>query len=245
MNQKVNRAMHEIKHGEYLAKGCAEEIWGWGTPAGKLRAKRRANLIGHGAKLAPGKKALEVGCGTGNFTKKLARFGCSIVACDISKALLDEALMRNLPRDKVEFTCSRFEDCGIQESFDAIIGSSVLHHLELEAALPKMFDMLKPNGSFCFAEPNMLNPQLFFQLKLRRYFPQFSPDETAFVRFKFKRMIENVGFEDVLITPFDWLHPSISPLLIPVVNNVGKTLERVPLIREFSGSLLIKARKYG
>jgi 2-polyprenyl-3-methyl-5-hydroxy-6-metoxy-1,4-benzoquinol methylase len=245
MSEKDLRAEHEINHGEYLSQGNPEEIWGWSTPAGKQRAERRAQLIGYGAKLAPGKKALEVGCGTGNFTKKFARFGCSIVACDISKALLDEATSRNLPQDQVEFTCSRFENCGIQERFDAIIGSSVLHHLELEAALPKMFDMLKPNGSFCFAEPNMLNPQLFIQLKFRRYFPHFSPDETAFVRFKLKPMLENVGFVDVSITPFDWLHPSVPHSLITTVKNVGKMFERIPLICEFSGSLLIKARKYG
>lgn len=36
------RAEHEIQHGEYLAGEDTELIWGWRTPAGRVRAKRRA-----------------------------------------------------------------------------------------------------------------------------------------------------------------------------------------------------------
>ena len=243
MSKSNDRAMHEIKHGEYLADGYAEEIWGWGTPAGKLRAERRAELIAQGAGLAPGLKVLEVGCGTGNFTEKFARFGAQLLACDISRDLLDKAMKRNLPESQVRFLCSRFEDCRIEGTFDAVIGSSILHHLEIEAVLPKMLDLLKPFGTFCFAEPNMLNPQVFTMLKFRRFFPQFSPDETAFIRFPFKRLLEKAGFVKVEITPFDWLHPSVPPPLIPMVQRGGGILERVPFVREFSGSLLIRARK--
>ena len=148
-----------------------------------------------------------------------------------------------MPEDRVQFICSRFEDCGINGPFDAIIGSSVLHHLEIGSALEKIFHLLKPCGTFCFAEPNMLNPQIFIQLKFRRFFPQFSPDETAFVRFKLKKLLERTGFTDIKIMPFDWLHPSTPPSLIPLVSGLGKRLEHLPLVQELAGSLLIKAKK--
>ena len=33
-----DRILHEIAHGRTLADGVPEEAWGWGTPAGRLRA---------------------------------------------------------------------------------------------------------------------------------------------------------------------------------------------------------------
>src|SRR5438270_13417090 len=84
----ATRAKHEILHGRKLALGHAETTWGWGTPAGKLRADRRAELIARGARLCPGMRALEIGCGTGLFTEWFARTGADIIAVDISPDLL-------------------------------------------------------------------------------------------------------------------------------------------------------------
>ena len=56
-----NRSINEIEHGKILLEGDPEEIWGWGTPAGKIRAERRAALITSGAHLRPGVLAMEVG----------------------------------------------------------------------------------------------------------------------------------------------------------------------------------------
>lgn len=81
---------HEVEHGKYLASGCPEEIWGWGTPAGQLRAKRRAALILEGAEIGPSSRVIEIGCGTGMFTAMFAESGADIVAVDLSPDLLAE-----------------------------------------------------------------------------------------------------------------------------------------------------------
>jgi 2-polyprenyl-3-methyl-5-hydroxy-6-metoxy-1,4-benzoquinol methylase len=235
------RAKHEIQHGEFIAGGDTEYIWGWGTPAGRVRARRRAELIENGAGLSPGLHALEIGCGTGLFTEMFAETGCSLIAVDISSALLKKAEARKLNRGKVKFIQKPFEDCNVDGPFDAVIGSSILHHLELNDALPKIYELLKPNGRISFAEPNMLNPQVFVERKLRRLFPYVSPDETAFVRWAFRSELQKTGFQDIKIVPFDWLHPFVPKKLIDLVSSIGRMIERVPLLREFSGSLHIKA----
>jgi SAM-dependent methyltransferase len=240
---RPERAAHEIEHGRWLAAGDTEATWGWGTPAGKLRARRRAALIAGGAGLGPGVRALEVGCGTGNFTEEFAGSGASVVAVDISEELLEKARDRGLPADRVQFLCRPFEQCHVEGPFGAVIGSSVLHHLDLAAALPRLRDLLRPGGWFCFAEPNMLNPQVWLERHCRRLFPYVSEDETAFVRWQFRRELERVGFVDVELMPFDWLHPSTPPALIGVVKGIGACLEWLPLVREFAGSLLIRARR--
>ena len=96
-----------------------------------------------------------------------------------------------------------------------------------------------------FAEPNMLNPQIFAErnIPLVRQWANNSPDETAFIRFSLCRELVKFGFVDVSITPHEWLHPSVPPLFISTVQRVGRVLEKVPVLREFAGSLLISARK--
>ena len=90
----------------------------------------------------------------------------------------------------------------------------------------------------CFAEPNMLNPQVFIVMKFRRFFWYVSPDETAFSRFKLRARLERSGFTDVLIRPFDWLHPRTPVPLIGAVQSLGQVLEKGPVVREFAASLL-------
>ena len=145
--------------------------------------------------------------------------------------------------ERVRFLEKNFEDCEVDGPFDAVIGSSVLHHLELERTWKKIFSLLKPGGRMSFAEPNMLNPQIFCERHFRRFFPEVSPDETAFVRFQLRGELERNGFTSVEIKPFDWLHPFTPPALIPAVSTVGRVLESVWLCREFSGSLWIRARR--
>jgi SAM-dependent methyltransferase len=188
-------------------------------------------------------RALEIGCGTGLFTELFAATGAHLVAVDISTALLAKARLRGLPPARVRFVARPFEDCGLLGPFDAVIGSSVLHHLDYHRALAQIHDLLKPGGVLAFAEPNLLNPQVFLERKFRRLFPYVSPDETAFVRRRLRRNLRAAGFVDRVIKPIDWLHPAIPALLIKAVSYIGSWLEAVPIIREFSGSLLISARR--
>jgi SAM-dependent methyltransferase len=245
VNKGASRAEREIIHGKWLAEQQTEKVWGWDTPAGRLRAQRRAQLVTEGAQLGPEKRALEIGCGTGLFTEMFAASGATIIAVDISSELLDKARQRDLPPGRVKFLEKRFEDCDLEGPFDAVIGSSVLHHLDVDVVLRHILRLLKPGGYLSFAEPNMLNPQVYLERKFH-HLPAFaytSPDETAFVRWKFGSQLRQIGFENVSITPFDWLHPATPKPLIGSLHLLGRLMEYVPIAREFSGSLYIKARR--
>ena len=238
------RARHEISHGKKLTELGAERVWGWDTPAGKVRAARRAEWIAKAAMLKPGTRALEIGCGTGIFTAQFASTGADVVAVDISEELLQGALARNLPAP-VKFICVPFENLPIDEPFDAIIGSSVLHHLEVEAALLKIYSLLKPGGVACFSEPNMLNPQIMVQKNIPWIKERMgdSPDETAFFRWQMSALLQKIGFVEIQITPVDWLHPWTHLAMISKVQKIGAWLEKLPLIKEFAGSLCIRAKR--
>lgn len=246
------RAANEIAHGRMLAKGESEATWGWGTPAGQRRASRRAELIATAARLSPASIVLEIGCGTGLFTEKFAASGARIVAVDISPDLLRKARERRLPATCVRFLERRVEDLEVSDAgfadwtrdgFDAVIGSSVLHHLDLGDALGSFRRMLKPGGLLAFAEPNLLNPQVFLERNVRSLFPYVSDDEWAIVRWPMQRQLRRAGFDGVRITPFDWLHPSTPKPLISLVATLGRVVEQLPVAREFAGSVLITAQR--
>jgi SAM-dependent methyltransferase len=239
----LNRLDHEIGHGRFLAKHGAGEIWNWESHAGKLRWARRVKMLS--SHLEPGMTVLELGCGTGYFTRELARSGAHIIAIDVSPELLEIA-RANCSAPNVHYQIQNAYLLSYSEAaFDSVVGSSVLHHLEIEQALREIYRVLKPDGTIYFTEPNMLNPQIAIQKNVpwvKRKLGD-SPDETAFFRWPLRRLLEQTGYRDVRIDPFDFLHPKTPVPLIDRLNALGRFLETVPVMSEFAGSLYIRAVK--
>ena len=237
------RVAKEVQHGRFLADHGAGEIWNWESPAGRLRWARRVKMLS--SHLKPGMTVLELGCGAGYFTPELARSGADIVASDVSPELLEIA-RANCSAPNVRYQIQNAHALSYAEAvFDSVVGSSVLHHLEIEEALREIYRVLKPMGTIYFTEPNMLNPQIAIQKNIpwiKRKLGD-SPDETAFFRWPLWRLLEQTGYRDVRIDPFDFLHPKTPVALIDHVKAFGRFLENVPVISEFAGSLYIRATK--
>lgn len=240
MQQRVAK---EIEHGRFLAAHGAGEIWNWESPAGKLRWARRVEMLS--SHLRPGMRVLELGCGTGYFTRELARSGANVVAVDVSPELLEIARV-DCSATNVRYDIQNACALSYPEAvFDSVVGSSVLHHLEIKDALHEIYRVLKPRGTIYFTEPNMLNPQIALQKNIpwvKRKLGD-SPDETAFFRWPLRRLLKGTGFRDVRINPFDFLHPKTPTASISGVSAVGRFLESVPVLSELAGSLYIRALK--
>lgn len=239
------RNQHEIEHGKMLARKGAEGVWGWDSAAGRVRAKRRAALILSRIPAGDDPKYLEIGCGTGDFTRMFASSLAEITAIDISEVLTGFANENLIEFPNVKVITTSFENLADDKNFDAVIGSSVLHHLDIEPALSHIYNLLKPGGVISFAEPNMLNPQIMVQKNIPWIKKKMgdSPDETAFFRWQMQRYLQKAGFSNIQVLPFDWLHPMVPSGMIPFISSLGLIAERIPFVREFAGSLLISARK--
>jgi ubiquinone/menaquinone biosynthesis C-methylase UbiE len=239
------RRAREIEHHRQIADQ-AELIWNWDSPAGRSRAERRAALLMAAAGLVPGRRAIELGCGTGVFLARLAGSGADILGVDLSSHLLARARARLAEVPNVRLALGNAEQlpCG-EGRLDAVYGSSVLHHLDLDAALTEVHRVLRRGGRAAFAEPNILNPQVavMFHLGLTKRYFGVSPDEMAFGRARAARAMRRAGFVDISVRPFDFLHPATPAGWIGGVNRLGAGLERLPLVRELAGSLLISGSK--
>jgi hypothetical protein len=52
--------------------------------------------------------------------------------------------------------------------------------------------------------------------------------------------MRRAGFRDVVVRPFDFVHPATPAAWVDRVARLGERLERVPALREIAGSLLIR-----
>lgn len=106
---------------------------------------------------------LEYGCGPGNRSLTLAAAGARVTGIDISSEAIAKAKRaaerRGLGSARflvMDGHALEFED----GSFDRIHGSGVLHHLELDRALPEVARVLRDDGKAIFFEPLGHNPMI-------------------------------------------------------------------------------------
>ena len=241
-----NRVAREKKHFDQLALTEGTVWWGAKTKAGQIRLKERARLAIQHGRLHPGMRVLEPGAGNGDFTVLLAKTGAIIRGIEISpeQVALGNSRLMNFPETEIvegDIAQLDYPD----EVFHAVVGNSVLHHLDLNQAFPEIMRVLKPGGRFFFCEPNMMNPQIALEKNIAfigRYL-QNSPDETAFFRWQIAKQLERHGFSNIKVVPFDFLHPGIPDQWIRNLMKINYILNRTPMLREIGGSLQISAQK--
>ncbi len=104
--------------------------------------------------LPKGSAVLEIGCGTGRFSRAAASFGLKVSAVDVSKIML-EYVQKKISEENLSpiilqhagFLTSDFPS----ESFDAVVSGAALHHLPDTwklVALQNISRVLKTGGKF-------------------------------------------------------------------------------------------------
>jgi len=89
---------------------------------------------------------LEVGCGTGQLTERLARPGLRVTAIDIGASMI-AAARRRVTGGDVSFQVTSFEDLDAADaSFDLVISSAAFHWIDPEVAFTKSARLLRSGG---------------------------------------------------------------------------------------------------
>jgi SAM-dependent methyltransferase len=90
---------------------------------------------------------LEIGCGKGEFSRRLAATSKLVVALDLSPEMIRIARERSEDLPNVEFQIADVMSYDLPpEGFDCIASIATLHHLPLREGLLKMKAALKPGG---------------------------------------------------------------------------------------------------
>lgn len=116
----------------------------------------------------PDMEVLEFGCGTGSTATAHAPYVKHILALDISSKMIEIA-QGNADAAKVEnvtFRQSTIEEFSVpDQTFDAVLGLSILHLLEnKEEVIAKVHKMLKPGGIFVTSTACLGDTMKFFKL---------------------------------------------------------------------------------
>ncbi len=112
-----------------------------------------------------GKVVLDYGCGPGYLTKYLIDGGAiHVTGIDVSEGEIEQARERAVQdglQDKSRFLVADAHKTDFpDDSFDLIVGDSILHHLDLRVALEELRRILRPGGRAVFMEPLWHNPIL-------------------------------------------------------------------------------------
>ena len=103
---------------------------------------------------------LDLGCGHGMAAIVLARHGAVVTACDLSAGYVAEAGRRARTNEAdVSFVQADGHQLPFAaESFAAVWGHAILHHLDVPIAARELWRVLRPGGLAVFCEPWGGNP---------------------------------------------------------------------------------------
>jgi trans-aconitate methyltransferase len=96
--------------------------------------------------LAPrsGERVLDVGCGDGVLTKKLAELGCDVIGVDASEPLVQRARTLGL-----DVRVMDGQQLGFRSEFDAVFSNAALHWMkDADGVIGGAFRALRPGGRF-------------------------------------------------------------------------------------------------
>jgi SAM-dependent methyltransferase len=116
------------------------------SPDGSLQNNHYHNFLLRHLR-AQCQNVLEIGCGKGEFSRRLAATSTLVVALDLSPEMIRIARERSADLPNVEFRIADVMSYDLPPAgFDCIASIATLHHLPLREILLKMKAALRPGG---------------------------------------------------------------------------------------------------
>ncbi|MEH2074720.1 MAG: methyltransferase domain-containing protein [Nostoc sp.] len=94
----------------------------------------------------PGESILDLGCGTGQLTEKIAQAGAEVMGVDFAPEMIEKA-RENYPH--IRFDVADARNFQVDKPLDAVFSNAVLHWVkEADRAIASIHQSLKPGGRF-------------------------------------------------------------------------------------------------
>lgn len=202
----------------------------------------------------PGERVLEVGCGSGSYTRELARIGARVTATDYAPSPLAQA-QRNVGSlaSDVAFRLEDAQNLSLPDAgFDKVLMSEVLEHVpNPDRAIAEAARVLRAGGLLVASTPSHFSPMNVaygVKRRVRRY--AFNEHLHEFTPGSFRRLVashlevESLEFANfVLPYPVDELYLRAGSPALRALEVVERALPRVPLLRQLGWTMVMRARK--
>lgn len=222
-----------------------EAYWRRYPATSPTRLGWRARAVRHALHVTAGESILEIGAGSGLWTRELER---ALPDSALTAAVFNEGLAADFVR------CRRSELVHMHSLtdlrpgiFDYVVGTAILSHDRWQENLDWIRSLLRAGGQMLFFEANYWNPQVFLKaqsIRLARWSGN-AECQIALRKPTVFRALERHGFEESIVVPYDILHPRTPAALVPAVQSAAFLAEHLPGVSELSGQLFISARMPG
>jgi ubiquinone/menaquinone biosynthesis C-methylase UbiE len=242
--------LSEKKHFDKNAKSY-DSNYNYTESFTKLKIQRKTKYFTDLVKKQMGSKGLkilELGAGTGEYTKKVAKIfpKSKIVGLDISPGIISIARKKCETLKNTSFVVrSAYKTKYLDNKFDVVFGFYILHHLDIKKTITEAYRILKPGGLLFFYEPNILNPVVYI-IKSNKSIKRIvgdSPDEWAINPLKISGELK--GFNQIKIetTEFVFPLPVVPQPLMNALDKIFSNIKYVPFLKLLGGSVRIEAIK--
>ena len=152
----------------------------------------------------PGEHILDLGCGDGFLTQRIAQSGATMVGVDASPQMITAALERGVDAHHVNGEALPFHT-----EFDAVFSNAALHWMsDQDAVLQGVHQALKPGGRFvaeCGGQGNIaaIRVALLAVLTARGLAAERIENNRFFAPAEYRARLENHGFQidEITLTP--------------------------------------------
>lgn len=191
-------------------------------------------------------KILDIGCGTGEYTKLLSKAfpKAQIIGLDISPKMIALAKVKCKNCKNVKFEVgTAYNIKKSRNSFDLVCGFYVLHHLEIKPVVREVERIIKPGGFVFFCEPNILNPVVYLiksSKKLKEMVGD-STDEWAVNPLKIAKQFNSLKIKFLyreFVFPLGFNYK-----IKLVLDKLSRIFEDMPLLKFLAGTVIVVGKK--
>lgn len=158
-DKEEEKNKYEKASSQILESGVDKNIFGYK----KFKYCYQSPFINYQKKISAyldsGKKVLEIGAGSGNYTGIIANTGAELIATDISAQSLEVSKILNADFTNIDYKIADIEDLPFEnEKFDAVLSSGSLSYGDFEKVKTELVRVLKKDGLLICTDALNNNP---------------------------------------------------------------------------------------
>lgn len=229
-----------------------ESMHGHYDVLGEAAYRRLVGLFVDQVHPKPGERCIDLGCGTGAFTRRLRGHGLELWGIDVSPASIERATKDAEPGET--YRVGDIRDTGLEAgTFDIVVYSGVLHHTyeDIDQVLREGHRVLRRGGRLFAFDPSVHSPSMFLYRDPRSpFFTQQGKtlNEHLLHRDRLREQLDAAGFASVAVRgvsgiTYRYVEGALASRLLPLYNVYERLLQHSPFERWLGTFVLCVAVK--